>query len=291
MKLRSYFLLVSFFMLVFITCSKEKKHWKMAKSMDTIQAYQEFIKIHPESPLVDSAHVEIARQYFTKAESLNTIVAYNNFLNGHSNSPFADSAHSHLKGFYEERHPSFKETKKIMVVIKESYEEAPDVSLPFYELVQMISEYAGLEVARADDNDFDVSIKICAKGHASRDKYNIGYQYSGAKIAYKITLELSGKSFYKKSFKYSTGHPSYIKRSYPSPSSAPFGKAFARSFIPTYLEMMGKFYGYHCIAQAALITDTKALPEALKYYDDFWNTDLSVRKQAREILEKHKYKF
>lgn len=291
MKSKIHFLVFSILILAVITCSKVKEDWRIAKSTGTVHAYREFIKIHPKSAFADSARIEIARQYFLEAESLNTIIAYNNFLKLYSNSPFADSAHLHLKKFYSERHPSFIETKKVKVIIKQSYEKAPDVSLPFYDLVQMISEYAGLEIVDTDTNDFDVCIKIWAKGQAMGTEYGTGYQYSGAKINGEISLELSSKPYYKTSFADSKGNPSYIKRSYPTPSSAPFEIPFAESFIPAYLETMGKFFGYHCIAQAALIKDDRNLPEGLTYHDDFWNRDLSVRRYAWDILNKHNYKF
>ncbi len=43
------------FILLFASCASEKKEWKHAKSINTVQSYEDFVKAHPNGEYLDSA--------------------------------------------------------------------------------------------------------------------------------------------------------------------------------------------------------------------------------------------
>jgi hypothetical protein len=50
------YLLIIFF---FAACASEKKEWKHAKSINTVQLYEDFIKAHPKGEFLDSAKIRL----------------------------------------------------------------------------------------------------------------------------------------------------------------------------------------------------------------------------------------
>jgi len=76
--------------LVFISCSGEKKDWKMAESENSITACEDFLKQYPQGKFVDKARSKIEAIYFDQAKAANSINAYNDFLKRYPNTNFAN---------------------------------------------------------------------------------------------------------------------------------------------------------------------------------------------------------
>ena len=188
-----------------------------------------------------------------KAESENTIPAYEEFLKRHPEGSLADKTRLRIEELYNERKPAFRHTRTVKIMVEQSYGEAEGVSLPFEDIARRLCRYAGLEVVGVDAEDYDVTLKIQAKGSAVRAMYiPIGYQYSGASLSGSISLEIPRIPAYKKSFKGYSSPPREVKNRYANPSSAPFDKAFRKpgSFVTGILEIMGEVYGINLLIVA-----------------------------------------
>lgn len=72
-------------------CDKSKKNWERTKGLNTIEAYNEFASIHPQSILVDSARLRVEGLKWVKTLEDNTIEAYQKFLTEYPQGIFDDS--------------------------------------------------------------------------------------------------------------------------------------------------------------------------------------------------------
>ena len=216
----NHWLLVAIVLVFMVGCASEKRDWEKAKLQNTIPAYETFLRTHPQSSLMDSAR-------------------------------------SRIEKLYKERDPAFINTRTIRLIVKQSYGKADAISLPFEELAQRLSKYAGLKVIGADENNFDAILKINVKGKILGATYlddyaRYHYRYTGASLSGSILLEVSGITYCKRTFKSHISPPEKIS-DYPTKSSAPLHKAFRESSFKQYmLEIFGKYYGYHCIVHATL---------------------------------------
>ena len=254
-------------------CSNVEKDWEKAESENTIAAYEDFMKRYPEGPQADKARLKIEEIYFEEAQTINTIPAYQEFLKQYPKGPVADKAHLMVEKLYNDRKPAFRHTKTVKIIVNQSYGEAEGVSLPFEDIARRLCQYAGLQVVEAEAEDYDVTLKIQAKGEAEGNFYTgsiSGYQYSGASLSGTITLKIPGIPAYKKYFEGYISPPFTIIDKYPDPSSAPFDWAFRKSgsFISKIIEMMGEVYGSNTLIAA--------LKDEYRY----------VREKVAEALEK-----
>lgn len=97
MKLRiNYFFIVAILMSLTYSCSFEKRDWEEAKKVNTIQAYQAFLKQHPKGELADSAKYSLELAYFEKAKSSNTIQASEEYLKRYPKGRFAEKAQASI---------------------------------------------------------------------------------------------------------------------------------------------------------------------------------------------------
>jgi cell division septation protein DedD len=75
-------------------CSHEKRDWHSAQAADTIEAYEEFVKEHPQSARTNEAQTRVVQlsedRDWQRASSTDTADAYRQFLAAH---PQAKSAH------------------------------------------------------------------------------------------------------------------------------------------------------------------------------------------------------
>ncbi len=246
--------------------SAEKARFQKARLINTIPAYEEFLHKHPQGTLADKAHSKIKHLNFKWAESFNTIPSYVDFLKKYPQGTLADKARSKIEKLYNERHSAYRHTRTIRIIVKQSYDKAKDVSLPFEDVARRICRYAGLKVVNADADDYDVVLKIQAKGSAINAFYFgtiDGYHYSGASLSGIISLKAPIIPAYEKSFEGYISPPESIGIQYPTPSSAPFYNAYElSSFKKKMIEMMEKLYGPNILITIILMDEDLEFREA-----------------------------
>lgn len=331
-------LLALLLMILLCSCSSERKDWEKATTENNIHSYEEFLNSNPDSPLADEARSNIIKLYFEKAQSINTPKAYENFLERYPKGQLADKARSKIqelfleeavsintipayeeflnkypKGLFTEearlrmeklikaRHPDFRKTKTVKIIVKQSYGVAVDVSFPFEEMAKEFCEYAGLKVVGTAAKDYDVAFRIQARGQAEGASYwdirykSKNYQFSGARISVTISLKVPGIPAYTKSCKGFVSPAKKLKDFvYSNPSSAPFHQALINSgFYPQILKVMQRLYGLNTLvlamknyrmAEDLIVRKGKAAVEllitALKHRDEI------IRNQAASALGK-----
>jgi len=107
------------FILIFIVCtvsgfSQSKKTWEKTKSINTISAYEDFIKKYPNGNYTLIAKESLLELKFDQVKVENSISAYENYLKEQKNSKYADEAENRLEELY------FKQTEAVGTV--EAYE-------------------------------------------------------------------------------------------------------------------------------------------------------------------------
>jgi len=156
---------------------------------------------------------------------------------------------------------AFRDVKSVRVVVRQTYEEADKVSLPFYEYAEKILNYAGLSVVEEDATIYDATISIEAKGIPGSAIYGgiSGLPGTGtshwtkAIVEGKISFSAGDKTF-RWAFSYTEGPCRTIQIrfgegglvtswSYETPSDAPFKAAFNRGFIPVFFKAIAKVLG------------------------------------------------
>lgn len=107
---------LSVFIFLF-ACSTVKPDYKEARRLDTIAAYQEFLRTHPQSEFTEAAHTRIDAINFEKAKAANTVLAYEQFMDSSNSDLFKNYANQFIIKVYEE---DYKKTKEINTL--EAYE-------------------------------------------------------------------------------------------------------------------------------------------------------------------------
>ena len=99
----SFHRLVVVFLVSFLIagCAATKKHWQISQLKNTIEAYENFLRQHPESEFSDQAQLRLNHLYaqrdWEKAKGADTISAYESYLDEYSESVFSDSAEARLE--------------------------------------------------------------------------------------------------------------------------------------------------------------------------------------------------
>jgi len=75
-----------------ISCRSPEKDFEKAKSENTIEVYEDFIKKYPESEFVEEAHKIVCDLAFNEAKAKNTIEAFENYINKYPESDHIDEA-------------------------------------------------------------------------------------------------------------------------------------------------------------------------------------------------------
>jgi len=98
--------------------SQSKKKWEQTQSLNSIEAYQDFIKKYPQGKYVESAKQELAQLEFVKAKELNTITAYEDFIKKTSNKQLINEAKIQIVNIQEqEEFIKVKETKSFIDIL------------------------------------------------------------------------------------------------------------------------------------------------------------------------------
>ena len=96
--------------LIFIyACSTAQSRYKEARSIDTIAAYQEFLKSYPAGELAKTAKTRIENKNFEKTKSVNTVLAYEQFMESSESELFKNYATQQILNIYEEGYIKAKE--------------------------------------------------------------------------------------------------------------------------------------------------------------------------------------
>lgn len=104
------FLIIIMSVLIFVyACTTAQSRYKEARSIDTITAYQEFLKSYPEGEFAETAKTRIEYKNFEKAKSVNTVSAYENFMDSSDSELFKNYATQQIRKIYDEGYIKAKE--------------------------------------------------------------------------------------------------------------------------------------------------------------------------------------
>ena len=84
-------------------CSREQQDWRSAEASDTVEAYGDFLKDHPDSGLVRQARARLTQlsedRAWSQAGSADTVDAYKQFLAQYPNGKWSQEAHIRVENF------------------------------------------------------------------------------------------------------------------------------------------------------------------------------------------------
>jgi hypothetical protein len=84
-------------------CSREQQDWRSAEASDTVEAYSDFLKDHPDSGLVRQARARMTQlsedRAWSQAGSVDTVEAYEQFLAQYPNGKWSQEAHIRVENF------------------------------------------------------------------------------------------------------------------------------------------------------------------------------------------------
>lgn len=90
--MKKYMYCLVFIMMLLLTgCSNEKNDWQEAKTENTMQLFEDFIKKYPKSTLIDSAAYQIEKLQYDEVVGHDKLNEYNRFIEQYPNSIFMDS--------------------------------------------------------------------------------------------------------------------------------------------------------------------------------------------------------
>lgn len=101
-------IVVSVLIFVF-ACATAKPQFKEARRIDTIAAYQEFVRNHPKSELAVTAKTRIEEINFEAAKSVHTVLAYEQFIDASNSELFKNYANQLILKIYEDDYQKAKE--------------------------------------------------------------------------------------------------------------------------------------------------------------------------------------
>ena len=84
-------------------CSREQQDWRSAEASDTVEAYRDFLKDHPDSGLVRQARARLTQlsedRAWSQAGSADTVDAYKQFLAQYPSGKWSQEAHIRVENF------------------------------------------------------------------------------------------------------------------------------------------------------------------------------------------------
>jgi outer membrane protein assembly factor BamD (BamD/ComL family) len=99
-------------------CSTAQKDYDMARQVDTVAAYQDFLNKHPQSDFTESARTRIEKKNFEMAETENTVAAYQRFIDDSDSDLFKNYANQRILKLYTDNYEKAKAADTI-----EAYEQ------------------------------------------------------------------------------------------------------------------------------------------------------------------------
>lgn len=88
---------------LFSGCATTEGRWKKAESLNTIEAYEEFLTKYPQGKFANEARTKIEELYFKRAIATNTVAGYEEFLKRYPQGKYVNEAHSRIEELYFER--------------------------------------------------------------------------------------------------------------------------------------------------------------------------------------------
>lgn len=82
---------------LFYGCDKSKSDWERTEQLNTIEAYEEFLSMHPQSKFADNARQKVEKLVWDKTLKENTIEAYQKFISKYPQSTFAENARQKIE--------------------------------------------------------------------------------------------------------------------------------------------------------------------------------------------------
>ena len=90
-------------------CSRENRDWRSAQAADSLEAYDQFLELHPDSELAAQARSRLRQltedRDWQRASTADTADAYKQFLNQHSGGKWSAEARIRLENFSLEGQP------------------------------------------------------------------------------------------------------------------------------------------------------------------------------------------
>jgi hypothetical protein len=148
---KSFILFIILILAFFIGCSTMQSIWQETKSINSIEAYKNFLKKYPYGVLSDSASSMLNQIYeqnqqrdYIVLESKNTIEDYENFLGKYPQGKFTNQALEKLNQLYEQREEK-KTTEELLSDLNNSKEiikkyaieslekKAPEILLQYFQ--------------------------------------------------------------------------------------------------------------------------------------------------------------
>jgi hypothetical protein len=115
-------------------CATMQSRWKDAESINTVTAYEDFLRWYPSGELADKARTKLEALYLQKAKDTNTIEAYEMFLKRYPQSKFANEARlslenlkSQLKAVENAARSVLPSEAKVEVTSVSRYPQKPDL--------------------------------------------------------------------------------------------------------------------------------------------------------------------
>jgi cell division protein FtsN len=88
---------------ILAACSREQQDWRSAEASDSVEAYGEFLKDHPDSDLARQARARFTQlsedRAWQQAGSADTVAAYKQFLAQYPNGKWSQEAHIRVENF------------------------------------------------------------------------------------------------------------------------------------------------------------------------------------------------
>ena len=104
--------LILFLTFLFNTCDKSKSDWEMARQLNTIEGYNEFLSKHSQSKFAEVAKEKIEELTWDSTVKDNTIEAYQEFLSEYPQSKFVETAKEKIAEFRRLEELDWQKAKK-----------------------------------------------------------------------------------------------------------------------------------------------------------------------------------
>jgi HEAT repeat protein len=152
--------------------------------------------------------------------------------------------------------------KVVRIEVKQEFQEAPDIKLPFAAIARDIFALVGQQIVETGDTP--VVLRVEAGGGPAGGDYTgdfTGYHYSGASLEGNLTLEMDKKKVASVEFAKEVRPPFVIHRSYKRPSDAPFAGTLG-GYRKGLFELLAQTHGLDPLVAAARTGKTWDLREA-----------------------------
>jgi hypothetical protein len=237
-------------------CNPDNLAWKRAQAANTVDAYEEYLKLRPKGGHIESAKLKIEElESLECARSLDIPFYYWRFLKRFPQSPSRDSVASAWERVCQKRHPEFRSVRTARIDVRQDYGEVKSIPFDVEKTAKRFLTYVGLDLLDGNLGQADLVLRIEAKGEALHASYwdegELRVLYSGATVS--GTISFGTRSGFVSSVKFEgrMNPPFSVLKNgsgspFPTtPSLAPWRFALSQdgSFIDKFFESMLGFFG------------------------------------------------